>query len=121
AALPFAGRELTGEQPARELVMKRFSYTHLPATRRQPSAWRILLTGGAPLLTLLALAGLFWLLGAAPTAAAPAATLYVGPDGTGTTCTNPADPCPLQAAVDVANPGDTILVAEGTYTATAAA
>lgn len=41
--------------------------------------------------------------------------LYVKPAVTGTTCSSWADPCTLQAALDIATDGDQIWVVEGTY------
>jgi len=41
--------------------------------------------------------------------------LYVKPAVTGTTCSSWADPCELQAALDIATDGDQIWVVEGTY------
>lgn len=41
--------------------------------------------------------------------------LYVKPAVTGTACTSWADPCELQAALDIASDGDQIWVAEGAY------
>ena len=44
--------------------------------------------------------------------------LYVKPAVTGTTCSSWADPCKLQAALDIATDGDQIWVVEGTYNPT---
>lgn len=44
--------------------------------------------------------------------------LYVKPAVTGTTCSSWADPCELQAALDIATDGNQIWVVEGTYNPT---
>ena len=51
---------------------------------------------------------------------AQAGTLFVAPDGTGTTCTQ-AHPCALSTALARAHDGDTLYLAEGRYTGTGAA
>jgi hypothetical protein len=66
-------------------------------------------------LTLVLLAGL-QMAQAAPTAT----NFFVGPTGTGSTCTQAA-PCALQTALGLAANGDTIYVAGGTYTGTGGA
>ncbi len=80
-------------------------------------SWRRLgAVGALPLAALLFLALLFWLMGAPLSQAQPdATTRYVTADGTGTACTA-ASPCNLQTAVSLAQAGDSIYVAGGTYT-----
>lgn len=64
-------------------------------------------------LTLILLVGMG---GFAPAQADPG-TLFVKPNGTGSTCTQ-ANPCALPTALSQASEGDTIYVAMGTYTGT---
>jgi len=67
------------------------------------------------------LVGLFLLLGGTPQVArADPGVLFVTTGGTGTACT-PDQPCALQQAMDQATDGDTIFVAQGTYTGTGGA
>jgi uncharacterized repeat protein (TIGR01451 family) len=69
----------------------------------------------------LLLVGLLLLLdGPSRIARADPGTLFVTTTGTGTACT-PAQPCALREAVAQATDGDTLLVAQGTYTGTGAA
>ncbi len=68
---------------------------------------------------LLALLGLSARHSAYAGAAAPRA-FFVAPDGTGTACTQPA-PCTLATALGLAADGDTIYLAQGTYTGQGAA
>jgi uncharacterized repeat protein (TIGR01451 family) len=64
------------------------------------------------------LVGLFLLLGAKPhIARADPGALFVTTGGTGTDCT-PDQPCALQQAMGQATDGDTIFMAQGTYTGT---
>lgn len=64
----------------------------------------------------LLLAGLFLLLNGAPQIArADSGDLFVKPGGSGTSCSQ-SDPCDLQAALSTATDGDTIYLAQGTYT-----
>ena len=69
--------------------------------------------------TLLGLLGMGVARGAQADVAAPRA-LFVAPDGTGVACTQAA-PCSLVAALAQANDGDTLYLAQGTYTGTGAA
>jgi uncharacterized repeat protein (TIGR01451 family) len=67
------------------------------------------------------LVGLFLLLGGTPhVARADPGALFVTTDGTGAACT-PDQPCALQEAMDQATDGDTVFVAQGTYTGTGGA
>ncbi|HHH41522.1 MAG TPA: hypothetical protein ENK56_05910, partial [Chloroflexi bacterium] len=69
----------------------------------------------------LALVGLFLLLnGTRRTARAASGNLFVSPGGSGTACSQAA-PCSLQTALAQATDGDTLYLAEGTYTGTGAA
>ncbi len=69
----------------------------------------------------LALAGLSLLLAGASQAAGTASgTLFVSPGGSGTACSQAA-PCSLQTALAQAHDGDTLYLAEGTYTGTGTA
>lgn len=76
------------------------------------------LTGSIVLAALLVM-GMF-LLANIPSAHADGRTLFVRPDGAGTACTQ-ASPCALQTALAQAGDGDTIYLAQGTYTGTGAA
>jgi fibronectin-binding autotransporter adhesin len=67
------------------------------------------------------LAALFVLLGgASPVARADPGSLFISPTGSGTECSQ-ANPCALQTALSLANDGDILYLAQGTYTGTGAA
>ncbi len=69
----------------------------------------------------LLLIGFLLLLGAEPRPArASPGVLFIAPSGSGTACTQ-ASPCALSAALSKAQDGDTLYLAQGTYTGTGAA
>jgi hypothetical protein len=65
----------------------------------------------------LLLLGWFWSMSAVQPVYADSETLFVATGGSGTTCSQ-VQPCTLQTALDQVDDGDTVYLAQGTYTGT---